>query len=51
MKPYCRRVAHERERMIGREPELGEEFPVIWKHPSAFTNDETFYPEELLLFL
>ena len=43
---------YQRERMTGHEPELGEEFPVVWKHPSAFTtNDETFYPEELLFLL
>jgi ADP-ribose pyrophosphatase YjhB (NUDIX family) len=42
---------YERERMIGREPELGEEFPVVWKHPSVFSDSETFYPEELLLLL
>lgn len=41
---------YERERMMGHEPEIGEEFPVVWKHPSAFTDDdETIYPEELLL--
>jgi ADP-ribose pyrophosphatase YjhB (NUDIX family) len=40
---------YERDRMTGHEPEIGEEFPVVWKHQSIFTNgDETFYPEELL---
>jgi 8-oxo-dGTP pyrophosphatase MutT (NUDIX family) len=42
---------YERDRMTGRDPEIGEEFPVVWKHPSAFTDSETFYPEELLLLL